>query len=204
MSTGSISELAKELRRGSARRRTQLLAACSNALRSATIRNAQLTRVAIVRLLAALMPESAPTIQRWIRRRDADAAEVQFSLFCYLDQARDLVEGRQGALTILSLVGEYLHAVDSDRARAAWMAGDLLGDHWPLEESLEVLIRGARTGRFAAGREGAVHGLSHALERASKKDQWRIVEVLREVASQDRSRRIRRYAGQVVGDLRGL
>jgi hypothetical protein len=84
------------------------------------------------------------------------------------------------------------------------MAGDLLGDHWPLNESLPVLQRLATDARFVAGREGALHGLAHALDRAEKAQQWQIVATLKLVAEKDRSAKVRRYASSIIGDLRGI
>jgi hypothetical protein len=84
------------------------------------------------------------------------------------------------------------------------MAGDMLGDHWPIEEALPILKRAAARARYAAGREGAIHGLSHALERAPKALQWSIVGTLKNVTQKDRSYRVRQYAAMVLGDLRGF
>jgi hypothetical protein len=49
----------------------------------------------------------------------------------------------------------------------------------------------------------AIHGLSHALDRGTKRDQWVIVDVLKRVASKDRSYKVRSYAESTLGPLRG-
>jgi hypothetical protein len=105
---------------------------------------------------------------------------------------------------VLRLVEEYLCHVQRDTARAAWMAGDLLGEHWPLDQSLPSLRATAMKARYRAGREAALHGLSHALGRAAKRDQWSILETLKHVAAFDRSRKVRNYATSIMEDLRGL
>jgi hypothetical protein len=64
--------------------------------------------------------------------------------------------------------------------------------------------RTARLAKYAAGREGALHGLAHAIDRASKREQWTIVELLKTVARADHNPRVRRHAAGVLGPLRGV
>ena len=106
--------------------------------------------------------------------------------------------------SVLALVEAYLMSTNSAVASAAWMAGDLLGDHWDLRQSLPILTRLATQARYVAGRDAAIHGLSRALARARKASQWAIVQVLKDVSRHDRSRRVRSHARGIVGHLRGL
>lgn len=67
-----------------------------------------------------------------------------------------------------------------------------------------MLISAARHARYVAGREGALHGVSHALQRAPKRLQWELVGTLKSVTENDRSPNLRRYAKAILGDLRGF
>lgn len=82
------------------------------------------------------------------------------------------------------------------------MAGDLLGDHWPLDEALPALTLLVKKARHPAGRRAAVHGLSHAIERATKHEQWKIVETLRGAADADESGAVRRAANAALNSVR--
>jgi hypothetical protein len=158
----------------------------------------------LAKVIVALLPESFPQLQDLLTPDGNGVAEAQFSLFVFLDDAPRLLNRREQRDRVLSLVGQYLLKVRHDAARAPWMAGDLLGDHWPFEESTPVLIHAARHGRFVAGREGALHGVSHALQRVPQRLQWELVSILKSVAEKDRSVKLRRYAQEILGDLRGV
>lgn len=162
-------------------------------------------RLVVARALMALLPDSLEVLSRVLRAPSRRRiAELQFSVFVFCGEVREL-HGRDDATrALLLLVSDYLHTVSSDAAQAPWMAGDALGEHWPLSESLSVLTNCARYARFRAGREGALHGLSHAIARGTKRQQWEIVSTLRIVSEADRSAVVRRYADQVMTDLRGL
>lgn len=157
----------------------------------------ELERVGLVKTMVALLPESARTLRGWITSTTPETAEVRFTIFCYLDHVPSMENGRDLSREIPSLVEEFLLNVPSDAGRAAWMAGDLLGDHWNLSSALPVLLRVAIEGRFVAGRESAVHGLCHAMERASQFDRERIRTTLRGIRKRDRSLRVRNAALQV-------
>lgn len=162
-------------------------------------------RIAAIKLVVALLPRSIGHVERALASTGTRGSyELHFTFFCFLNA---VLHGRINEpieKTVRALVEKYLHNVRTPAAHAAWMAGDLLGDHWPLPVSLPVLLRQARTARFVAGREGALHGLSHALERAPKREQWRIVGTLRSVSRTDRSRSVRAYADAILGALRGM
>lgn len=158
----------------------------------------ELERVALVKTLVALLPESARSLRGWIRSTAPEAAEVRFTIFCYFEHLPSMENGGDLSREVPSLVEEFLLNVQSDAARAAWMAGDLLGDHWSLSSALPVLLRVANEGRFVAGRESAIHGLCHAMERASESDSQRIREALRAIGMKDRSRTVRKAALAVL------
>ncbi len=183
--------------------RLELALDAAHGLVRETGRRGESNRILLAKALVALLPVSLGAIRAlMVKKPDRDTAEAQFSLFCFLDGAFDFAEGRRTAPALLEAVGTYIHAIKSNAARAAWMAGDLLGDHWPVNEALPVLLSAVRTAKHPPGREAALHGLSHALERANKRQQWAIIQVLRDVAAEDRSRIIRNYAQGILTNLR--
>lgn len=157
-------------------------------------------RVLLAKVVTALLPDSVQLLERLLLGRDNERfAEFQFSLFVALSDLPGVVKVERDVQQVLDLVELYLLGVRSGTAQAPWMAGDMLGDHWPLGAALPTLERVARRARFVAGREGAIHGLSHALTRASKRQQWVIMQLLLDVSERDRSSRVRRYARSVMG-----
>lgn len=164
------------------------------------------SRVAVARLLAALLPESRTIVQTVLEKQPASEpiGELQFALFVALSDIFPATHDSSAIEDLTSAVEEYLLRVASDSGQAAWMAGDLLGDHWPLASSLGPLENCAQRAQHEAGRLGAIHGLSRALTRATKPDQWRIVQTLRNVATADVSDWVRRSAELALGELRGV
>ena len=104
------------------------------------------------------------------------------------------------AKEIPRLVESYLRDVPRETGFAAWKAGDLLGDHWRLDEAVPVLIRAAQSARFVAGRAGALHGLAHALGRKPDVAPYAksIRKLLSAVAKSDRSKGIRGSAQWIL------
>lgn len=152
-------------------------------------------RISLVKLLIAALPQSASLISRRVIEAEGRYAdEVRFSIFCFLDQIRLLPAGANHDDFVLELVGDFLQNVRSNTAHAAWMAGDLLGDHWPLELSVPALLRLAEGARFVAGRDSAIHGLSHAIGASSTKRANEIRSILARVARSDRSGVVRASA----------
>lgn len=148
-------------------------------------------RKPLIDILIAMLPETEDAIHRCLTRSvDVLDSEVQFTLFCFLDNVPDLKVGSQSSNKILGFVEEYLMNVRTNRAGAAWMAGDLLGDHWDLEESFPILVQLSKKARFVAGRRGAVYGLKQAAGREEhRKDE--VIKLLKDVAREDRSESVR-------------
>lgn len=173
-------------------------------IRNASIPKHEADRVVLAKVLLAMLPESLQLVDQALSlTRGRPAAELQFSVFVFLGDAREMQDHRTST-DLLQIVSRFLHSVSRETGSAAWMAGDALGDHWPLQESLPVLFDAAINAKYRAGREGAMHGLSHALARGTKRQQWEIHAVLKQVSSGDRSASLRRYADSIVGDLRGI
>jgi hypothetical protein len=175
--------------------RRQLLSLCTRILDDKELRKIEKDRLAAVKTIVALIPESARVIRKWIRRRSSGQIhEVHFSLFCFLDQVPDLPDAGEFADEIPLLIEDYLRQVEVDSARAAWMAGDLLGDHWEVTKTLPILLRVAKGARFAAGRKGALHGLEHALAKVEDSTKKSILTLVHELSEVDRSPKVREYA----------
>jgi hypothetical protein len=161
-------------------------------------------RVAGVKAVVALLPESLANMGGWLNRRDRMAREVQFSLFCFIDIVCRAEPLRSYEEQVLNLVATYLREVPSDAAQAAWMAGDLLGSHWNADRSLPVLLSRTRDARFVAGRCAALHGLGQLLEAGSIPSRRRahVLAHIRQVASHDRSERVRSAASVTLSRVR--
>jgi len=164
------------------------------------------SRVLIARVLVALVPGSLSLIESYLHTTHVseESAELQFSLFVALSELPALLDDSRLLSMITDMVRRYLLGIDTAASQAAWMAGDLLGDHWPVLLALPVLVDVAKTAGHAPGREGAIHGLSHALSRTSKRDQWRIIQALKNVATSDTNESVRRSAEMAMSSLRGL
>jgi hypothetical protein len=157
-------------------------------------------RVGAVKTLVALLPSSEEAIRALlIPNQDAAVAEIQFTLFCFLDRLPELAGGRALASDVPRLVEEYLLKIRSRAALAPWMASDLLGDHWKVSEALPVLSHVATQGRFVAGRAGALHGLEMLIPRCGLRRNGRIKQILREVAHNDPSPSVRNLANMILG-----
>ena len=126
------------------------------------------SRLALVHILVNLMPESVEIIKELINRKsDKFDYEMHFSLFCFLDDVPDLPGGLKFAREIPSIIEKYLMEIKTETAYAAFMAGDLLGEHWYVDEARPILMKIAKKARYSAGRHSAIHGLEHVLQQLS-------------------------------------
>lgn len=164
------------------------------------------TRILVARTVVALLPESLELVERLLANTKANPmiAELQFSLFVALEDVSAMSDGSTLVRRLAPVVEAYLLRVRRDTAQAAWMAGDLLGDHWPLDEPLPKLVGAAHEASYVAGRMGAIHGIAHALDRVGKRQQWELVDALQKIAVGDRSRFVCSYARLALGSMRGM
>jgi hypothetical protein len=203
-SRANVVDIARTIRSAGKLTRVRLLVHLTKAASDPRLVTSEESRVKFAKAAVALLPDSVATITRILARSPSSRrGELQFSLFVFLSDAPELLNKNE-MKPLQQLVGQYLLSVRSKTAQAAWMAGDLLGNHWSLSESLPLLLQTATSAKYAAGREGALHGLAHAIERASKREQREIVKRLRIVADTDRSPAVRSYAEQILGPLRGV
>jgi hypothetical protein len=174
-----VREIARVVREAGKLPRARLVAHLREVVSNRRSLTDEATRVIVAKITVALLPDSAVIIRAVLQKSPTSwLGELQFSLFVFLSDAPELLNQDQ-MQSLRSLVEHYLLSVRSKAAQAAWMAGDMLGDHWPLAESLPILLRVVRSAKHVAGREGALHGLAHAIERASKREQWAIAEQLK-------------------------
>jgi hypothetical protein len=201
----SVVELRTRIGSAAEHPRRRLLQVLVETLRSLPVLANEASRVLLAKLIVAAVPESTSVLRHVLHELPDDDLvwELRFSLFVALSELPEVL-GESELSELAREIDEFLQHVPRDAAQSAWMAGDLLGDHWPLRQSVPLLIRLARMARHSAGREAAIHGLSHALDRASKPQQWQIVDALKEVARLDGDLNIREYARGVLGELRGL
>ena len=152
-------------------------------------------RIASVKLTLALLPQTEQTVESSLRRFRAKADyELHFTLFCFLDEVPGVQGGSSFSTRIPVLVEEYLMQVPKSTALAAWMAGDLLGDHWDLRQGCNVLRRVVREARYVAGRGAAAHGLGKAAARSKGHHRRDIISLLRDVGKRDLSSSVRASA----------
>lgn len=157
-----------------------------------------------VKVLLCAVPGSLPHVKELVLGRIGSEHD-RFICFCHVDDTV-LPLGASPQRELLSWTEEYLLTVRSEAGYGAWMAGDLLGEHWPsLREAVPVLARAILEGRYAAGRLGALHGSAHAMVRLSSaggrshrilRDQ--LLGALRAAATKDRSPRVRAEARDVL------
>lgn len=192
--------------------RRDLQAAASRSLRRGQSAD-EAQRVCATKVLAALLPTSLPAIRRLIASSDGPGAyEIHFSLFCALS---DLKHPAKIERTLLKLIRNYLLRAKGDRAMAAWMAGDLLGDHWPGVGAIDVLRDVALRARFRGGRAGALHGLNMSLSSSSVEVRHLAAEAIgdalrgkgfapRELvaAARDRNMLVRVFVVEALGRIR--
>ena len=147
------------------RRKRKLLRALTSRIEPERL-TLQGDRIAAAKMLIAMLPLSAPDIERYLHRRENRwCYELHFSVFCFLDHVHSNQSLSELKDSVLRMVCDYLLAVPVNTAKAAWMAGDLLGDHWPGRESLDALKRIAIEARYAAGRNAAGNCLLRAALR---------------------------------------
>jgi hypothetical protein len=145
-----------------------------------------------VRLIVALLPETFTTLEDLLSDSSSPLwYEVHFTAFSALDRS-DLSEADQKK--VLALVERYLVNAKFDAGFAAWKAGDILGDEWYAPETVQILERLLSSARYVAGRNGALHGIQHAMNEVKPSEKKRLLSVVRKVASDDPSAEVRDYA----------
>jgi hypothetical protein len=154
-------------------------------------RNEQLRNGAI-RLIVASLPETFTALEDLLFDSSSPLwYEVHFIAFNSLERSNLSTTDQQ---QVVALVERYLVNAKSRAGFAAWKAGDMLGDEWYAPETVQILERLLSSARYVAGRNGALHGLQHALNEVKPSEKKRLLSVVRKVASDDPSAEVRDYA----------
>ena len=182
-----------------------ILAVCVSALSGPQPSNNEAVRIAAVRGIVALLPTSLAAIADLLSRcQNKHHYEVHFTLFCYLDWAQEMPDAFSLTEDVLLLVENYLMTVPRKTARAAWMAGDMLGEHWNEQEAVPLLMKTAQGAKYSVGRLQSVFGLAHMLDRLPVESDTHksILKALRKISSSDPSKDVRKNAKGELRDWR--
>ncbi len=165
-------------------------------LQNEVLKRKEKLRNGAVRLIVALLPATFPALEKLLADfRSPLWYEVHFLAFNSLDRI-DLTIADQKR--VLALVEDYLMNVDSESGFAAWKAGDMLGDEWNSPETVQILERLMFASRHVAGRKGALHGIAHAMDKATPSEEDRLLALVRKAASKDRSTEVKTYASSIL------
>ena len=200
----SFEDITEQIQLLGEKERKRLYTICETCLNNKVLTRDTSTRIAVVKIILNFLPESEAVIRDIIRKKkDRYDYEMHFSLFCYLDDVSSLSVGRNFSREIPLIIEEYLMEIDTDTASAAFMAGDLLGDHWNVAEAFQVLKKVVKEARYSIGRDNAVHGLGYLLDRLSDpEDISSIISLLIETSEKDRSSSVRLAARMVLNQYK--
>ncbi len=201
LATASVSDIVNAVRALSGEECDALLTKTRDLLSNPISLEDRSTRIAVVKIAIALLPCTWELLLSCLDDTSCiSALELHFSIFCFLDEA-DLVPGAVGVVTqIPATVERYLQIARTNRAHAALMAANLLGDHCDLSVGVPVLIRLATEARYAAARAAVTWGLHKAWRRSSMEKRNEILAVIEAVAANDRSSEVK-TAARLVLDL---
>ena len=188
-----------------AEQKVAILAVCVSALSGPQPSNNEAVRITAVRGIVALLPTSLAAIADLLSRcQNKHHYEVHFTLFCYLDSAQEMPDASSLTKDVLLLVENYLMTVPRKTALAAWMAGDMLGDHWNAQQALPLLMKTAQGAKYSVGRVQSVLGLGRILDRILVENDAHknILKMLRKISSSDPSKYVRENAKEMLRDWR--
>lgn len=192
-----IAELADFCRGFSPSRRRQLLWSCNSCLLAPETSTSRSTgdRIAAVKVMLALMPESTATVFGWIAQPPVRRPwDVHFTVFCYLDEVVSTASGGVFARSLLRVLRDYLLRLRTDAGKAGWMAAGLLGQSWPPAVATPILVEVVENAAHRQARSAAMRGISDLLDRATGPRAAAFRRVLRRAARHDRSRHVRASA----------
>lgn len=166
------------------------------ALKTKQVANDDDARVAVVKVAIALLPVTSQSLLALLHKRSQWHYEMHFTIFCFLDASARLAKARTFASRVPSIVERYLKSLRRDPADSAFMAAEMLGEHWDVKEAFRILSRVAKSPASAIGRKAAVGGLASIAARpeASKTVRQKANEIIEEVSRRDPNARVRAYA----------
>jgi hypothetical protein len=117
--------------------------------------------------------------------------EIHFTIFSALER-EDFTSAEQQEIE--NLLVEYIRNERRSSGFAAWKAGDVLGDEWLSERTVQLLQDLVVAAVYSVGRIAALHGLAHALSTTNGAKRNAIEDAIRGVAGRDRSKAVREAA----------
>ena len=177
------------------------LAVCISALSGEQSKRNKHIRIAAVRVIVALLPMSLGAVTSLLSRfLNKHHYEVHFTLFCYLDWAQEMPDASALTKDVLRLMENYLLKVPRKTALAAWMAADMLGEHWNEQEAAPLLIKTAQTAKYSVGRQFSIMGLEGILGRLPRESgtHRNILKIVRKISLPDHSEYVKKDAKAVL------
>lgn len=155
-------------------------------------------RIGLIKLLISLMPESFNLIKKILElKRNKYDYELHFTIFCYLDDVT-YKETKESLDQLTRVIVDYMKNIRIETAKAAWMAGHLLGDHWPAKKALPALIEIIQDSKNRVGREAAISGLGELYKKVNTIEKKKIVDLLQYLVVNDRSKEVRLLSGVII------
>lgn len=200
-------QLIERARRFDNKHKEEILDLCLSSLRTKQSKENEVSRVAVVRAIISLLPESLMIVKELVNKHSNKSDyETHFTLFCYLNWAQDIAEPPILKRDVLLILENYLLTVSYQTARAVWMVADLLGNHWNVAEALPLLLRTAQEAKYSVGRRGSVMGLENILGElpVTTNDHKNILKVLQTISHTDKSKYVKEDATAAVARWRKL
>ncbi len=157
----SFGSVLRWVRRGGPVREKRLLRWLETVITKTGYTAEERNRILVSKLIVALLPRSKRVIKGILSaRRRPYCRELQFSIFCYLDEVPLHDSLKKSEFSILDEVCRYLTTVRSDQALSVWMAEDLLSNHWKQDSVRRVLAKYHNAGVTPLGRRALSRVLS--------------------------------------------
>lgn len=190
-------DIVSSLCRLNAAKRDRVLTSIVQRIAIRSWRRSRIRRSALVRIIVGLLPESYALLDRLLHNQsDFHDYEIHFAFFCYLHWTARHKALRDCATDVLKLVRLYMVNARTDQAMAAWMASDMLGDHWETGPATRVLLDVAQNARRPFCRLAALDGIEKLLKRLDSHGS--ILVALSEIGKTDKSRKVREAAAAVI------
>jgi len=179
----------RRLRRLPPREQARIRQLADHFVRDPALRRNEKLRNGAARTIVALLPESFSSIKELLSDSESRLwHQVHFIIFAALDR-KELRKNDQ--IRVLKLIQSYIREAKSSAGYAAWKAGYMLGDNWLSEETVKMLEELLFSAKYPAGRKSALHGIKHALTRASPAQRTHLFSLIQRVANEDRSAAVR-------------
>lgn len=170
-------------------KRNQLLNKCLKYLKNKKKIAEEDTRIAIIKILIALLPESIQVIKTLINNKSSLIDyEIHFTLFCFVSNIFYIKIEKKIVNEILLLIRDYLINAKYDKAMAVWMVGDLLGDHWKnLNEALNTLLDILKYSKYSEGKKSALHGIEYLYPKMNTERRNIIKNFLKQIRNKEKN-----------------